>query len=80
MAFFNTFSVVEGIRKPDIQFIPAKSAKETDQNYYSDVLKFILGTKTKEITLSVRGEQYNSFVFPRGFEASMNFNTSAILT
>ena len=40
----------------------------------------MLSTKTKEITLSVRGEQYNSFAFLRGLEASMNFNTSAILT
>ena len=40
----------------------------------------MLSTKTKEITLSVRGEQNNSFAFPRGLEASMNFNTSAILT
>lgn len=31
IAFFNTFSVVKGIRRPDIQFIPAKSAKEIDQ-------------------------------------------------
>lgn len=75
LAFFNTFSVVKGIRRPDIQFIPAKSAKEIDQI----VLKFMLSTKTKEITLSVRGEQYNSFAFPRGLEASMNFHTSAIL-
>ena len=40
----------------------------------------MLRTKTKEVTFSVRGEQYNSFAFPRGLEASMNFNTSAILT
>ena len=32
MAFFNTFSGMKGIRRPDIQFIiPAKSAKEIDQ-------------------------------------------------
>ena len=32
MAFFNTFTVVKGIRRPDIRFIiPAKSAKEIDQ-------------------------------------------------
>ena len=28
---FQYFSVVKGIRRPDIQFIPAKSAKEIDQ-------------------------------------------------
>ena len=39
----------------------------------------MLSTKTKEITLSVRGEQYNFFAFPRGLEGSMNFNTSAKL-
>ena len=31
MAFFNTFSSMKGIRRPDIQLIPAKSAKEIDQ-------------------------------------------------
>ena len=31
MAFFNTFSGMKGIRRPDIQLIPAKSAKEIDQ-------------------------------------------------
>ena len=60
------------------------SCKKCQRNrpdyYYLDVLKFMPSTKTKEITLSVRGEQYNSFAFPRGLEASMNFNTSAILT
>ena len=39
----------------------------------------MLSTKTKEITLSVRGEQNNSFAFPRGLETRMNF-TSAILS
>ena len=82
MAFLNTFSVVKGIRRPDIQFIPAKSAKEIDQILLLlfRSIKFMLSTKTKEITLSVRGEQYNSFAFPRGLEATMNFHTSAILT
>ena len=32
MAFFNTFSGMKGIRRPDIQLIPAKSAKEIDQS------------------------------------------------
>ena len=40
----------------------------------------MLSTKTKEITLSVRVEQNNSFAFPRGLETRMNFNTSAILS
>lgn len=40
----------------------------------------MLSTKTKEITLSVSAEQYISFAFLRGLEASRNFNTSAILT
>ena len=31
MAFFNTFSGMKGIRRPNIQLIPAKSAKEIDQ-------------------------------------------------
>ena len=31
MAFFNTFSGMKGIRRPDIQLIPAKNAKEIDQ-------------------------------------------------
>ena len=31
MAFFDTFSGMKGIRRPDIQLIPAKSAKEIDQ-------------------------------------------------
>ena len=31
MAFFNSFSGMKGIRRPDIQLIPAKSAKEIDQ-------------------------------------------------
>ena len=31
MVFFNTFSGMKGIRRPDIQLIPAKSAKEIDQ-------------------------------------------------
>ena len=31
MAFFNTFSGMKGIRRPEIQLIPAKNAKEIDQ-------------------------------------------------
>ena len=31
MAFFNTFSGMKGIRRPDIQLIPAKSVKEIGQ-------------------------------------------------
>lgn len=31
MAFFNTFSGMKGIWRPDIQLTPAKSAKEIDQ-------------------------------------------------
>ena len=79
MVFFNIFSVVKGIRRPDF-YSCKKCQRNRPNHYYLNVLKFIVGTKTKEITLSVRGEQYNSFAFLRGLEASMNFNTSAIHT
>ena len=76
---FQYFFRHEGNSKARHSINSCKKCQRNRPNYYLDVLKFMLSTKTKEITLSVRGEQYNFFAFPRGLEASMNFNTSAKL-